>query len=98
MTEKRRSYRRPPGKSTGGGGEVPDQGLQIGLLDHGDGLLDRKPAARTLGRLLPIGQFLIDAREGLFQMRFAERTMTRLHRSPVRSVAVGAGTAARRTA
>lgn len=37
------------------------------------------------------GELWIGAREGLFRMAFAERTMTRLHTSPVRSVAVGMG-------
>ena len=39
----------------------------------------------------PAGELWIGAREGLFRMGLAERTMTRLHRSPVRSVAVAEG-------
>jgi len=37
------------------------------------------------------GELWIGAREGLFRIGFAERSMTRLHRSPVRSIAVGEG-------
>lgn len=39
----------------------------------------------------PSGELWIGAREGLFRMAFAERTMTRAHASPVRSVAVSEG-------
>lgn len=37
------------------------------------------------------GELWIGAREGLFRMGFGERTMTRLHRSPVRSLAAADG-------
>jgi len=37
------------------------------------------------------GELCIGAREGLFRIGFAERTMTRLHKSPVRSIAVAEG-------
>lgn len=39
----------------------------------------------------PSGELWIGAREGLFRMGFAERSMARLHQSPVRSVAVADG-------
>ena len=37
------------------------------------------------------GELWVGAREGLFRMTFAERTMTRAHASPVRSVVAGEG-------
>lgn len=39
----------------------------------------------------PAGELWIGAREGLFRMGLAEPTMTRLHRSPVRALAVAEG-------
>ncbi|MBX7184043.1 MAG: hypothetical protein K1Y01_02765 [Vicinamibacteria bacterium] len=39
----------------------------------------------------PSGELWIGAREGLFRMGFAERVMSRLHKSPVRAVLVAEG-------
>lgn len=39
----------------------------------------------------PAGELWIGAREGLFRIGFAERTMARLHKSPIRGVAVAEG-------
>lgn len=39
----------------------------------------------------PAGELWIGAREGLFRIGFAERAMARLHKSPIRAVAVAEG-------
>jgi|CXWL01.1.fsa_nt_gi hypothetical protein len=52
----------------------------------GFGALHVRSLAETSG-----GELWIGAREGLFRMAFGERTMTRAHASPVRSVAAGEG-------
>ncbi len=49
----------------------------------GFGLLHVRTLAET-----PAGELWIGAREGLFRIGFAERTMVRLHESPVRAIAI----------
>ncbi len=69
---------------------------QEGLFVHRDGAWSEIRAGfgtlhvRTLQET-PAGELWIGAREGLFRIGFAERTMVRVHESPVRAIAVSDG-------
>ena len=66
---------------------------QEGLFVYRDGAWSQIKAAfgtphvRTLAET-PAGELWIGAREGLFRIGFAERTMVRLHQFPVRAIAI----------
>lgn len=55
-------------------------------IRSGFGTLHVRALAET-----PSGELWIGAREGLFRMGFSERVLSRLHRSPVRSIALKEG-------